>query len=241
MQQTKGTEGGGNHEQLFMSLADGIGHTMQQLARLSEHAGSNPDIQSEYWRAVHDLTQSSMQLLEGYTLSMRLAQGTVEPELEPIAVTSLLYDAAHLLEPLAKQLQVHLELDMPGRLSPIMSDRTILQSAILSLGQVFIAAQSGMHKEGGTVRLGAHRGRYGIVAGWYGEGLDLTTGALSRARKLRGVAEQPMGELASGAATGVFIADTLLHSVASRLHVARYHNASGLAVTLPTCQQLQLV
>ena len=47
VQQAKDASSIGNQEQLFVSLADGIGHTMQQLARLSEHAGSNPDIQNE--------------------------------------------------------------------------------------------------------------------------------------------------------------------------------------------------
>jgi hypothetical protein len=92
-----------------------------------------------------------------------------------------------------------------------------------------------------VIRLGAHRSRYGVVAGWYSQGLQLTSGALGRARRLGGWAQQPYGELVSGPATGVFIADNLLTAVSGKLHVARYRNATGLAVTLPACQQLQLV
>jgi hypothetical protein len=64
---------------------------------------------------------------------------------------------------------------------------------------------------------------------------------LSRARKLGGWAQQPYGELVSGPASGLFIAENLLAAVSGKLHVARYHNATGLAATLPACRQLQLV
>lgn len=235
-----------DEEQLFVSLADGVSHTMLQLATLSEISMSTEKRSSatrgQDWRLVHDLTRSSLQLLESYTLTMRLQGGSAQPELEPVAVTSLLYDTLHTLDPFAKQLSVALELDMPQRLEPVVSDRAILQSALLSLGQVFVLSQSQAEPQHpSVVRLSAHRGGYGIVAGWYGQGLQLTASALARARKMGGWAQQPYSELVSGPATGVFIADSLLSSVATKLHVARYHNAMGLAVTLPACRQLQFV
>jgi hypothetical protein len=229
-----------DQEQLFMSLADGVSHTMLQLALLSEQAAQSPRGQRQHWGTVHDLTQASLQLLESYTLTMRMQGSTSAPELEPVAITTVLQETAHLLEPFAKQLSVHLELDMPQRLTPIMTDRAVLQSALLSLGQVFIAAQSETG-ERGAIRLGAHKSRYGVVAGWYGKQLGLSASALTKARRLHGWARQPLPELASGASTGVFIADSLLRSVSSQLHVARYHNATGLAATLQACQQLRLV
>ena len=230
----------GDQEQLFMSLADGMQHTMLQLARLSEAAGDVPRKNKEHWQQVRELTEASLQLLEGYTLTMRLQGGTAQAVLEPIAVTNLMQETAHLLEPFAKQLEVNLELDMPQRLTPVMTDKAVLQSALLSLGQTFIMAQSETG-ERGTIRLGAHMGRYGVVAGWYGENIDMSARALARARRLRGWARQPMPELVSGSATGVFIADSLLRTVATQLHAARYHNATGLAATLQACQQLRLV
>ncbi|QQS17972.1 hypothetical protein IPL68_04950 [Candidatus Saccharibacteria bacterium] len=229
-------------EKLFVSLADGMNNTMLQLALLSEQAGTvPPKSQNVLWQTVHDVSRASLQLLEGYTLTMRLQGGTAEPELEAVAVTSLLYDTLHLLEPYAKQLQVSLVLDVPAKLQPVITDRAILQSALLSLGHVFITAHSESDATNKTVKIGAHMSGHGIVAGWYGQSIQLTTQALRRARRLGGWAQQPYGELVSGPATGVFIADSLLSTVSTRLHVARYHNASGLAVTLPACRQLQLV
>lgn len=223
-----------------MSLVDGMQHTMLQLARLSESAGNAPRKNREYWQQVHELTEASLQLLEGYTLTMRLQGGTAQADIEPIAVTNLLQETAHMLEPFATQLAVNLELDMPQRLTLVMTDKAVLQSALLSLGQTFIIAQSETGEQG-TVRLGAHMGRYGVVAGWYAENIDVSARTLSRARRLRGWARQPMPDFVSGAATGVYIADSLLRSVATQLHAARYHNATGLAATLQACQQLRLV
>lgn len=240
-QSSSQSRGFGEQERLFMSLADGMSHTMLQLARLSEQAGMASRQRREHWQLVRDLSQASLQLLESYVLTMRMQGGTAEPELAPVAVPSLLQETAHLLEPFARQLNVTLELDMPQRLVPIMSDRAVLQSALLSLGQVFIAAQSQTDDERGVVRLGAHMGRSGVIAGWYGRHLDLPTSVLSRARKLHGKARQPIPEFTCGPTAGVFIADSLLHSVAAQLHAARYHNATGLATTLPACQQLRLV
>jgi hypothetical protein len=39
----------------------------------------------------------------------------------------------------------------------------------------------------------------------------------------------------------VFVADSLLQTLAARLHIARYRNLTGLATTLQPSQQLQLV
>ncbi|QQS19343.1 hypothetical protein IPL85_03575 [Candidatus Saccharibacteria bacterium] len=229
------------HEKLFTSLADGVSHTFLQLTRLSEEARFIPGSQDEQWAAVRDLTGASLQLLESYVHLMRLHGGTAQPLLEPVAVTSLLYDTLHMLEPYAKQYQVDLAIDIPPSLEPVVSDRAILQSALLSLGQVFIGAQSESEHEQRVLSLGAHKGRYGIVAGWYGQGYELSARALTRARRLHGRVQQPLHELVSGSASGVFIADGLLASISSQLHVARYHNTAGLAATLPACHQLQLV
>lgn len=233
-------------ERLFVSLADGVSATLLQLALLSEQPSgldeqTRANDETNAWRHVHDSARSSLQLLEGYTLAMRLQGGSAQPEMEPLAVRQLLYDTLAALEPFAKQYSIKLTVDVPGHIEPVVSDRTILRSALLSLGQVFVAAQSEAEATETTIRLVAHRGRYGVVTGWYSHGMQLTSGALMRARKLGGWAQQPYGELVSGSAAGVFIADSLLASVASTLHVARYHNAMGLAVTLPACRQLRLV
>jgi hypothetical protein len=58
---------------------------------------------------------------------------------------------------------------------------------------------------------------------------------------MQGRARQPMQRLVSGPAAGVFVADSLLQTLAARLHVAKYHNLTGLAATLQPSRQLQLI
>jgi hypothetical protein len=109
-----------------------------------------------------------------------------------------------------------------------------------SLGQVFVLAQAEA-EDPSVVRLAAHRSRYGIVAGLYGNSSQLGADSLRRAHALQGKARQPLQRLVSGPAAGVFVADSLLQTLAARLHIARYRNLTGLATTLQPSQQLQLV
>ncbi len=228
-------------ERLFLSVADQLSQVFLQLTRLSEVA-SNADAatQLERWSLVHDIADSAMHLTESYALNARLIEHLVNPEMEPVTISSLLYDALQQLSPLAKRYGVELRLDELPRMAPVMSDKLVLQAALVSLGQVFVAAVSEDEKQI-PLRLVAHRSRYGIVAGLYTEENELSTEAFRRAKHLYGTVRQPLARLTSGPATGVFIAENLLQSVAAKLHVARYHNLTGLATTLPVCNQLQLV
>lgn len=229
-----------SQEQLFISVADGICHTLLQMNRLSEVAGADTAEQKAHWQTVHDITRASLALLESYSLTLRLQQGLESPIVAPVATAVLLRDTAKLLEPYAAQFGVQIELDVSSRLGPILSDRVVLQSALISLGQVFIAAHAETERPK-PIRLAAHKTRYGIVVGLYGHGIEMSSAALRRARSLRGKAFQPYAQFVSGPASGVFVADGLLNTVAAQLHAARYHNVAGLAVTMPACDQLQLV
>jgi hypothetical protein len=167
--------------------------------------------------------------------------GKVTPlELEPVTVSSLLYDTANALQPFARQYGVELQLQSGPRLQPIMADRAVLQSAMTSLGQVFVLSQAEAD-EPSAVHLSAHRSRYGVVAGLYGCSPQLGADSLRRAHALQGRARQPLQRLVSGPAAGVFVADSLLQALAARLHVARYRSLTGLATTLRPSQQLQLI
>jgi hypothetical protein len=178
--------------------------------------------------------------VESYSLSLRVHGKLTSLALEPVTISSLLYDTAELLAPFASRYGVRLELDTGPRVQPVLADRAVLMSAFESLGQVFISAQA----EAGDrtpVHLSAHRSRYGVVAGLYSGSVQLGTESLRRARQIHGTARQPLQQMVSGSAAGVFVADSLLQALESRLHVARYHNMAGLAATLHPSKQLQLV
>lgn len=227
-------------KRLFISVADGISHALLQISCLSESAVTGRNVRAQDWQAVHDISQASLQLLRGYNLTLRLQQGMQQPVLVPLATSAILHETARLLEPYARQLGVDLELDVSSRLEPVLVDRVVLQTALLNLGQVFVSAHSETERPV-PVRLAAHKTRYGIVVGLYGEGIEVNNAMLRRARHLYGRAFQPYTKLVSGPASGVFVADGLLSSVSAKLHAARYRNATGLAVTLPICRQMRLV
>lgn len=229
----------GDQERLFLSLVEQLSRPFLQISRVSEQC-SVDGAEVAQWDLVRAIADASLHLAESYALSLRV-HGKVTPlEIEPITVSSLLYDTAQELQPYARQYSVKLELQPGPKMQPILADRTVLQSALTSLGQVFVLSQSEAD-EPAPVCLSAHRSRYGVVAGMYSQAPGLSADSLRRALKLGGTARQPLSNLVSGPAAGVFVADSLLKALAARLHVARYHNLTGLATTLQPSQQLQLV
>ncbi len=230
-----------SHERLFLGLAEQLVRPWLQVTQLAELATADDlDTARLRWQATRAISQSSIQLLESYALSLRV-QGKLTPLVfEPVSISSLLYDTAHALQPFARQYDVTLEIDASPRMEPILADRAVVRSALLSLGQVFILGQAEAD-ESSAVHLNAHRGRYGVVAGLYGNTHEIGTDSLRRARELQGRAREPFQRLLSGPAAGVFVADSLLQTLAAHLHVARYHNLTGLATTFQQSRQLQLV
>lgn len=224
---------------LFLGLAEELARPFLQIARLSELAAQDATTAQQQLPTIRAVADASLQLVESYALSLRV-HGNVTPlKLEPVTVSSLLYDTAEGLRAFARQYGVELELDPGPRAVPIIADRTVLQAALTNLGQVFVRAAAEAD-EPNPVRLCAHKSRYGVVAGLYGA-QPLGADSLRRARALQGYARTPLPNLVSTPAAGVFVADSLLQTLASKLHVARYRNLSGLATTLQPSQQLQLV
>lgn len=240
MQQTGKSAQLNSQEQLFLGLAEQLSRPLLQVSRLAELAQTET-ADTPYWQTVQAIMQSSLQLVESYALSLRVQGKITLLDFEPVTVSSLLYDTTAVLQPFAKQYGVTLELEPGPKVQPILADRSVLQSAMTSLGQVFVLAQAEA-EEPSAVRLAAYRSRYGVVAGLYGaSSAQLGADSLRRARALQGKARQPLQRLVSGPAAGVFVADSLLKTLSSQLHVAHYHNLSGLAATLQPSQQMQLV
>lgn len=241
MQQVGGREQLNSQEKLFLGLAEQLTRPLLAVAQISELAGADDrGLSLERWRTVQAIVESSLQLIDSYSLSLRVHGKVSGLALEPVTVSSLLYDTASILTPYARQYGVTLELDTGPKMHPVFADRAVLQSAMTSLGQVFVLAQAESEMVS-PVRLSAHKSRYGIVAGLYSSSAQLGTGSLRRAQSMQGRARQPLQQFISGPATGVFVADSLLQTLAARLHVAHYQSLTGLATTLQPSKQLQLV
>lgn len=223
---------------LLLALAEQLKVPLLQIARRAELlqlSGGEPG----QLAAIELTADNAIRLIDNYLLSTRLLAnpGIL---LEPVSVSSILHDTAQALSRLADDHHCRLELHLSGRYEPVLAHREGLAAALLSIGHDMIEAETQQNKHP-VVTLAAHRGKKGIVAGVFGQSDGLTAEMFRRARTLYGQAQQPLATVSAHPATGIFVADSLLASMATKLRVAHHHKLSGLAATLAPSQQLSLV
>lgn len=219
-------------ERLLRALAEQLKLPFLQIARQTElYSVQHPEL-----RSVTSIAESSLRFIDSFLLSLEAGQQALQ--LEPISVSSVLYEAAQVLEPAARKYNCELEVQLSGKYGPVMANRKSLEAALVMLGHSFIEAYPDTmpHK----VVLGAHRSAQGLVTGLF-HSQKLTTDMLRRGRALHGQTQQAIPALSSTAAAGIFVADKLFTQMAAPLHVARHSSLSGLATTLMPSKQLQLV
>jgi hypothetical protein len=227
---------------LLQVLAEHMKLPLLQVARHAELARLTGDTQAEL-DAIELTADTALRLLDNYLLSNKLARQRGEIELEPVALSAILTDTAQKLAKLAAQNQCVLEVHLSGRYEPVLAHRVGLEAALISLGYVFIEAQAGL--PAGTapvvIKLAAHRGKNGIVAGLFTNNEGFSVDVFRRAHELYGHARQAMPELLSGSGAGVFVADSLLDTMSSGLRIARHQQLNGLGATFAPSRQLQLI
>ncbi|MDB5185387.1 MAG: hypothetical protein JWN38_1195 [Candidatus Saccharibacteria bacterium] len=225
-------------QQLLVTVAEQLKMPLLQLARQAElgQLAGKADL-----AAMQTTADTALRLIDNYVLGVRLSLDQDQLELEPISVSSVLYDSGHELSKLARGYGVDLELHVGGRYSTVMANRHGLQSALVSLGAALIEALPALEVPQLKLQLAAHRCRYGIVAGLYSETEQLTSEALRGGRALVGASRQPLGTLTHTAGAGVFVADAILKAMQLTLKASRHHNLYGLGTTLQPNHQLQLI
>ena len=225
------------NDRLLQAMAEELKLPLLQIARQAELlAGDKVDAAT-----LQEIELSATQALwfvDSYLLSQQLLQQS-SLELEPVAVSAALQEAAHVLEALAKQHNCSLELQLDGRFAPVMAHRLGLQTALIGLGSALITAAQNEAKP--RLILAAHRSHGGVVAGIFSQTEGLSQAVYERGRLLYGKARQPLQEFSAGPGAGVFVADALFGSMDSHLRVAKHHSLTGLAATLQPSRQLSLV
>ncbi len=181
----------------------------------------------------------ALRLVDSYLLSVQL-QSMPTLELEPVSVSAVLQDTAHRLNQLAKQYDCDLEVHLSGKYAPVMAHRQSLESAFSTLGYAFIESVPNADEKHKVI-LGAHRSARGLVAGIFGNQEGMNTDMYRRGMALFGSARQSMPVLSPQSGAGVFVAESLLKNMEATLQVSRHNKLPGLAATLVTSQQLQLV
>jgi hypothetical protein len=230
-------------EQLFLTLAEQMKVPLMQIARQAEaaHLLGNS---AEALESVHTQADVALKLVDGYMLSMRLASQEHDPlAIGPVSVSSMLYDAAQQLTPIAKMYGVELEVEMAGKYGPVEAHQQGIKAALVSLGYALIEAlpAAGSGQPQLRLQLAAHRCRYGIATGLYSNVQNISVQTLKRGHLLRGTARQPLPGMTHSGGAGVFVADAILQALGARLRVSHYHNRTGLGTILQPNPQLQLV
>jgi hypothetical protein len=227
-------------EQLLLSIAEQLKLPLLQIARTAELSAISGS--SEGLKQIETTADMALRLLDNYLFGARLAlEEEYQLQMEPVTVSSVLYDAGQQLDKLAQLYGVDLELNLGGKFGPVMAHRQGLQSALVSLGYSLIEALPSLETKRLRLQLAAHRCRYGIVAGVYSDVEQLTTDALRQGRKLHGMSRQPLATLSPSSGAGVFVADAILQAMDSELTVSRHHRLYGLGTVLRPNPQIALV
>jgi len=226
-------------EQLLLSLAEQIKLPLLQIARQAELAALT---EAASLGEIQTTAETALRLIDSYTLGIRLSmEGQRHLMLEPVSISSILYDAGQQLDGLAKFYGVKLELNVSGKFGPVMAHRLGLQAALVSLGASLIEALPAVESPQLRLQLATHRCRYGIVAGLYSDTARLSTDALRQGRKMHGRSRQPLVGLSHASGAGIFVADAILQAMRLSLKVSRHHNLYGLGAVLQPNYQLELV
>lgn len=226
-------------QQLLLSVAEELKLPLLQIARQAEQGRLTGETDLLVIQATAD---SALRLLDSYALGVRLALEPEQLAVEPVSVSSVLYDTGQQLNALAKNYGVELELSIAGRYGPVLAHRQGLQAALVSLGAALIEALPAQEESPRLrLQLATHRSRYGIVAGLYADTKQLSNEALQRGRELQRHSRQPLMNLTHTSGAGIFVADTILRAMRLNLRASRHRRLYGLGTVLQPNHQLQLV
>lgn len=240
MRVTTGQPASALSDQLLLSVAEQLKLPLLQIARSAELASLQPGTAD--MAGIQTTADAAIKLLDSYLFGARLAlEGEYRLSMEPVSVSSVLYDTGQQLDALARLYGVELQLQIEGRFAPVLTNREGLQSALTSLGYALIEALPTLNAKKLTLHLAAHNSRYGVVAGVYSDVEQLTADALRQGRKLHGHIRQPLASLSPSSGAGVFVADAILQAMDTELRPTRHRNLYGLGAVLRPTPQLQLV
>jgi len=230
---------------LLAALADDLALPLLQIKSTLELAGKgnlSAKKNLQIARGIALSTETGLQLIEAYRLALRAPDEASLP-LEPVAVGAVLQEVAHQLTPYASQYATVLDVDVAGRLTPVLANKESLVAAMQCLGASLIRAQAAnSRKKSHRLMLGAHRTAENVIAtGVFSSVQGLSDRALRSARALSGKARQPINVLPAGAASGVLIADILCGAMWQPLRAAAHQGLHGLATAVPVSKQLQFV
>jgi len=232
---------GADSSLLFTSLAEQVKLPFVTIAHAAELSRLNPGQAEleELFKTISLTSEAAMKLIDGYLLSVQLQQAPGLP-LEPVSLSSVLYDTAERLDKYAKAHDCEIELHVQGKYGPVMARPEVVATAIESLGYSFIEAASRQNNTSKIVLMARKTGT-GMTAGVFSDADRLSSALFKQAKILKGKARQPLGDFSAGSGAGVFVADALFAWLESTMRVSKFKSFHGLAATLAPSNQLSLV
>lgn len=187
-------------------------------------------------------TEASLQLIETYKLLLK-SDEIMNLAFQPVAVGAVLEEVAHQLTPFAREYSTKLEVDIQGRLTPVLVHQPSLNAVLQSLAYSLIRAQVAQtERVEHRLLFGAHRSAENVVsAGVFSDVQGLSDQSLRAAHSLLGRARQPLPAVPPGTASGILVADMLCAHMWQPLKSAAHRSLHGLATTLPVSKQLRFV
>ncbi len=211
---------------LYQALTDQIQHLLLTISHAAAIDSSGEQIEV--------LSKHALKIIDSYTCSIN----QVKLELEPVNVSSALYDVAHSLRPLSRQLGCDLSIDVRGMQMPVMTHRQTLKDILFLLGSSVLHSHSSNEKS--ELVFGAHSTKIGVVAGVFSSIHNITQSDIRQAHQLLGRAHTPSPLLGSSG-TSIVLADKLSQQLNTSLKSIRHNAINGIGVALNTSNQLQLV
>lgn len=226
---------------LFASLAEQVKMPFIQIAHAAELLRLHPDKASldQLFNTITLTSEAALKLIDAYLLNVQLQQISTLP-LEPVSLSSILFDTASELNSYAEAHDCEIELLIKGKHGPVMGRHDVLKTALTSLGYAFIEAISQQDSKT-KLSLVARKTSHGLSAGMFSGVESLSAQLFKQAKILKGIARQPLSDFSAGSGAGVFVADALLSRLDSPMKVARYDSKNGLVTTLQPSMQLTLV
>lgn len=226
-------------DNLFASLAEQVKLPFTQIKYAAEILSQSDDQDKE--KLINTISQAStsaLSLIDSYLLNIELGR-QAHLELEPVSMSSMMYDVAQSLDAFAKLQNCRLEINISGKYGPVMANNRAVFSAFRALGYSFIEAVSSSSKIT-TISLSVSKTPKGINTGIFAD-IDLSSSLLNQARELKGKAHQPFINFDSGPGAGIFLADELMIKMNSEIRVTKVGGLNGLAAVLRPSNQLSLV
>ncbi len=227
------------NDRLFKIIIEQLKLPFLHIARQTEAANFGTITN---YAEINSIAEMSIKLIDSYLLTNGQNPQT-SLDLEPVSISSVLNTAADNLSGLAGLYNCNIELQLAGKYGPVMSNKPRLEAAFTMLGYSMIEANlaSSANRRRGNIILSGYRSSKGLVAGIFSPDIEINNDSFQKSLNSFVSTKQALPDLSHSTGAGIFIADSILTDLSTKLRVAHFKRINGLAATLIPSKQLQLV